>query len=255
MSAHRSLARMARTLQAFHRGFGEAGRDAHVVELPGVVASVCPAIGFRSIFNAAAYAEGGQLANALPTLRDEWAAAGVTACAVWAHESDLGTTKLLEDAGFRIDSTPTAMAAPIAAIEAPHGGVTIEPVRDLTELDAVLADAYGFPAGVVVYCFPRLLESFRCSLARDDAGRAVAALATVDADGDLGFTLVGTTNEARGRGFASELLRRAAVDAAARGCTTTSLQATAMGRGVYARLGYEPLGVYRLWEHRSPPPR
>jgi ribosomal protein S18 acetylase RimI-like enzyme len=245
---------MAATIGEFHRGFGLAGRDGRVLERPGVVASVCPAIGFRSIFNAAAYADAGALREALPELRREWESAAVNAWGVWAPGGDEETAALLTREGLKIDSSPVAMAAPVGAIGAPEGGVTVEEATDLAELDAVLAGAYEFPPGVMVYSFPGLIERFRCSVARDDRGEAVAALATVDADGDLGFTMVGTRPEARGRGFASELMCHAVAQAAERGCTTTSLQASAMGRGVYARLGYEDLGVYHLWEHRTPAP-
>jgi hypothetical protein len=45
-------------------------------------------------------------------------------------------------------------------------------------------------------------------------------------------------------------MRQALLDARERGCTTTSLQATAMGRPVYRRLGYRELGVIEMWERR-----
>jgi GNAT superfamily N-acetyltransferase len=254
MADHRDLRRMAMTIGEFQRAFALAGRDGRVFERPGVVASVCPAIGFRSLFNAAAHTDASMLRDALPGLREEWESSDVTSWGVWAHESDDEAADTLSHAGLKIDSSPEAMAAPQTSIAEPEGGVTVEAATDLTEFDAVLADSYDFPPGVMVWSFPALLERFRCSVARDDNGEAVAALATVDADGDLGFTLVGTCAAARGRGFASELMRHAVADGAKRGCTTTSLQATKMGRGVYERLGYESLGKYNLWEHRSPPP-
>ena len=54
-----------------------------------------------------------------------------------------------------------------------------------------------------------------------------------------------TLPEARGRGLATALMRQALLDAGERGCVTTSLQATAMGRPVYARMGYRDLGAAR----------
>ncbi|MEA2403901.1 MAG: hypothetical protein QOE08_548 [Thermoleophilaceae bacterium] len=254
MPDHRDLRRMAVTIGEFQRGFALAGKDGRVIERPGVVASVCPAIGFRSIFNAAAYTDAGDLGTTLPELRSEWESAAVNAWGVWAPAGDEDAAALLTDAGLKIDSSPMAMAASVDAIAKPEGGVSVEPASDLTELDAVLAGAYDFPPGVIVYAFPDLVERFRCSVARDESGEAMAALATAEADGDLGFTMVGTRPEARGRGFASELMRQAVAAAAERGCTTTSLQASAMGHGVYARLGYEDLGAYHLWEHRTPAP-
>lgn len=246
------LRRMAATIQAFSRGFGAGARDGRILELPGVVASVAPAIGFRSIFNAAAYTDVGALERALPTLRSAFDDAGVVAWGVWAHESDRRAAELLGGAGLRLDSSPTAMAARVRDVAPPDRGAIVERARDLVELDRVLAAAYEFPPGVMVHCFPGLLESFDCLIARDENGEPVAALATADQDGDCGVTLVGTDPAARGRGFAAALMCHAIAAAAQRGCTTTTLQATAMGRSLYARLGYRELGVFQLWEHRVP---
>ena len=39
-------------------------------------------------------------------------------------------------------------------------------------------------------------------------------------------------------------------EAAGRGRVTTSLQASKLGQGIYARLGYQPLGEIHLYERR-----
>jgi predicted GNAT family acetyltransferase len=63
-------------------------------------------------------------------------------------------------------------------------------------------------------------------------------------------TLVGTAPAARGRGFATAAML-CALDAAVReGCSSTTLQASAAGRPIYARLGYRELGAMQLWEKR-----
>jgi predicted acetyltransferase len=72
----------------------------------------------------------------------------------------------------------------------------------------------------------------------------------VEAKGDCGITLVGTTPEARRRGLASALTLAALRSAIDAGCTTSTLQATTMGAPVYAGLGYRSLGEMRLWERR-----
>lgn len=59
-----------------------------MLEYHGVVASVAPAIPFRSIFNSAAYHDAQQLTAALPRLTADYEASGITAWGVWAHESD-----------------------------------------------------------------------------------------------------------------------------------------------------------------------
>jgi GNAT superfamily N-acetyltransferase len=64
--------------------------------------------------------------------------------------------------------------------------------------------------------------------------------------------LVATLPEARGRGLATALMSHALLEARERGCTTTSLQSSARGRPVYARLGYREIGVVQMWERRQP---
>jgi GNAT superfamily N-acetyltransferase len=65
------------------------------------------------------------------------------------------------------------------------------------------------------------------------------------------ITLVATLPEARGRGMAGALIRRALADARERGCRTTTLVATRLGYPVYARLGYRDLGRLQMWERRK----
>ena len=76
-----------------------------------------------------------------------------------------------------------------------------------------------------------------------------------DLEGDCGIFLVGTIPEARGRGISTRLMKRALYDAASRGCTISTLQASQMGYPVYQRLGYRDLGRAQLWERRRHPGR
>ena len=245
---------MVATIQRFARGFGVSARDGRVLEVDGVVASAAPAIGFRSLFNAAAYTSVPALAAAVPKLQQAYDELGITAWGVWAHKSDAEAAGVLSAADLQLDSTPTAMAADIADIDVARADVTVERTHDLEAFDRVLAAAYGFPPGVIVYCFPKLLDSFRGYLARDAAGEPVATVGTVDCDGDCGINLVATVPPARGHGYASALMAYAVADGARRGCTSTTLQATAMARSLYARLGYRDFGTMQLWERRRETP-
>jgi predicted GNAT family acetyltransferase len=65
-----------------------------------------------------------------------------------------------------------------------------------------------------------------------------------DHDGDCGIYNVGTVEAYRRRGLATALTARMLRDAAARGCTTASVQATPMAEGVYASAGFRDLGRY-----------
>jgi predicted acetyltransferase len=84
-------------------------------------------------------------------------------------------------------------------------------------------------------------------------GAPVASVLALDTEGDCGIYAVAAVPEARGRGFVSALMTHAMVDAQERGCQTTSLEATQMGRPVYERLGYRPLGALGMWERRVGP--
>jgi len=79
-------------------------------------------------------------------------------------------------------------------------------------------------------------------------GRAAACAASVVHEGDVWFALVATRPGHRGRGLSTELMRSALREARAGGCTSKSLEASADGRPVYARLGYRDLGETQLWE-------
>ena len=65
-----------------------------------------------------------------------------------------------------------------------------------------------------------------------------------DHDGDCGVMSVSTLEPGRRRGLATALTARQLHDALARGCTTASVQSTAMAERVYARVGFRNLGRF-----------
>ena len=54
----------------------------------------------------------------------------------------------------------------------------------------------------------------------------------------------------RSERLASTVLAHALHEAQERGIKTTTLQASRQGQGIYARLGYRPLGEIHLYEKR-----
>jgi GNAT superfamily N-acetyltransferase len=64
---------------------------------------------------------------------------------------------------------------------------------------------------------------------------------------DCGIYAVGTIALWRRRGLATALMEHVLTDAWRRGARTASLQSTRMGRGLYASLGFEPVGRYEEW--------
>jgi GNAT superfamily N-acetyltransferase len=149
---------------------------------------------------------------------------------------------------MRLDSSPTAMGCELDdSIPAVTG---VETLRDLAVFDAVESAAWEFPAGALAEGMPGVLDEFHCYLARDAGGAPGAIVGTLHHRGDCGVTLVATTPAARGRGLATAAMQHALRAAAADGCTTSTLQATAAGRPIYQRLGYAEFGAMELWEMR-----
>jgi GNAT superfamily N-acetyltransferase len=74
---------------------------------------------------------------------------------------------------------------------------------------------------------------------------------TVDCDRNADVEWVAVVPEARGQGLSGRLLAHALVDAAERGAETTTLVATRLGRPVYERLGFRPIGAFQMWERQA----
>jgi GNAT superfamily N-acetyltransferase len=73
----------------------------------------------------------------------------------------------------------------------------------------------------------------------------------MDTDDEASVVLVATDPGLRGRGLSTRLLGAALGEARDRGMRTSSLQASAAGEPVYARLGYRSFGRMHMWERRS----
>lgn len=232
-----------------------AGTGSRVHECDGVVAQVSPAVPGSSLFNSVTYRDPAALAAALPELAAMYAAAGVRAWAVWIHESDAEATALVRGAGHVLDSSPEGMGCSLEELLAPEGveGLQFTDAPSAEDLQVVLAHGYGMP-----------LEACRRAVAEVPKGTGtIVGLAHLDgvpvstvqvtiAGRDAGVYGVATVPDARGRGFARRLQYVLLQRARELGARTTTLQASAAGRGVYAALGYRSFGPMNLWEQREP---
>ena len=248
-SWERNLERMALSLRAWQRAVGASAAGGAVLEMDQAVASVVPATPTRSMLNAAAGPRGMPWdRSVVDRLGVAYEEAGIRVWGIWVHEDDAGG---LGDAGLVIDSRPAAMALDLSELSAarPADGVTVEAVRDLSVLAQPLGAGYGFPPELLTSGLPGLLDHTRGWVAFAD-GEPAAGLVIVDCDGDAGVFMVATAPEFRGRGAASSALYRALLHAREEGSLTSTLQSSAMGHSVYARLGYVDLGAYLLWERR-----
>jgi ribosomal protein S18 acetylase RimI-like enzyme len=240
-----------RMLDSMEDFFPRGSEDA--VRRDGLVAAVTPSLPERSVFNSVVYRDPAVLHEALAELARAYDDAGVHAWTVWVPRRDTEVAETLKRAGHVHDAEPEAMAAPLEEIDLGQGAEGLDWDRGSHLVPAmadVLEEAFHWPLGPVAELQAWMEHVY---VAQVD-GEPAACVAAYDHGGDCSIWNVGTREAARGRGLASGLLRQALIDGFERGCETTSLQATQMGRPVYARIGYRSLGPLDMWERRRPGP-
>ena len=234
--------RLVASLAEWTRGLDGASEGARVIERDGVVASVIPAASERSVVNSVVYEDAAGLARAY----DELEAAYEEAWTVWVPDHDEEAAALLAERGHVLDADPEAMVLDLDGIERPPEPEAFDSAADPGEIGVLNDEAYGTPGS-----FTRALAGLapRDGLYSYTAGPG-ACLLTMDHEDDCSIWFVATEPAARGRGLAGALMGHALVDARERGRTTSTLQATDLGRPVYERLGYRSLGEIQMWERR-----
>ncbi len=251
-------ARHGASQRALYAAVTPATAGGRVLELAGgaVQAAITPAVPGVSLFNAVVYDDGAALLGARDELSAVYDGAGVQAWTVWVRPGDEAVAAGLRAAGHVHDGRPLLMGAVLGAMDLdPRGDVDldVDPAPSFTVLADLNDAAYGVPGGTFAPAVAGLGDAGPRAWVARAGGRPVATLSLALHAGDAYVWLVATAPEARGRGLASELLRsalRAARDEA--GAATTTLEATAMGEGVYRRLGYRELGRLGMWERRVP---
>lgn len=235
-----------RLLDSMEVWFAEIAED--LIRHDGVLASVCPSIPDRSVFNSVVYRDREAMIRRIPELARAYDEAGVRAWTVWVPRAHAPVATALENAGHVLDATPEAMAAPLGELDLGRGadGLDWTAPGDADEMCSILEEAFHWPLAPAAALMRSLEHVY---VARLD-GAPVACVAALDHAGDCGIWNVGTREAARGRGLAGGLMRQALRDARERGCQTTSLQATQLGRPVYRRIGYRELGPIDMWERR-----
>ena len=245
-------ARHVAGIREFNRMVCESLGNARLLELEGVAAAVVPLVPERCDPNTAVYDDAHGLARSLGPMAAAYREAGVEAWRVWVPPGDHLARRLLRRAGYRLSDEPLAMSRELDGVRRPPEDALGEWTRDGDPAAmAEIADA-AFESGTT---FRRAYSN----LPRDRAhihlasvdGKPVSCVATSDTDGNCSVDMAATLPEARGRGLSSALLGHALADAAARGCRTTTLLSSEMGRRVYERLGYAPFGAFEQWEAHS----
>lgn len=243
-----------RAMRDWLRWLGSASAGARTVERTGLTASVVPAVPERSIANGVVYERGDDLIAAYEELRAAYDDAGVAAWTVWVPDFDAGVVAELERRGHAFDGEPLAMVLELERLRAPdREDLDWDTDASPEEMGALNDLAYGLEAGEgMAAAFgpapPELgMRRYRARV----GGELACVLATMDHADDTGIYFVATHPERRGARLASRLLGLALIEARRRGQRTASLQASAMGAGLYRRLGFEDAFRLLMYERRD----
>jgi len=137
-----------------------------------------------------------------------------------------------------------------------QGELRVAPVdgaRSIGEFGRTAFAAFGFPEdGAAAVMTPRLFEDPAVHAYVGYLGDEPVCTSLLYVTGaTAGIYWVGTLPAQRGRGFGEVMTAHAARQGFARGCDHASLQASAMGRPVYERMGFRQNRDYRNFE-RAP---
>ena len=144
----------------------------------------------------------------------------------------------LRGRGYTVDTTTRAMGMSLAEIAARGPDADVAAAGWTDHLDHL--EAVGVPEGLLRGADPTAFHVVTGRAGGEDVATAIA----IDHDGDCGIFNVSTFEEARRRGLGTAMTLRLLRDAAARGCTTASLQSTGIAERVYAAAGFRDLGRF-----------
>jgi GNAT superfamily N-acetyltransferase len=239
-------------MRHFCRLMGRASDGARVLERPGIAAAVVPACSERAVVNSVCYERPGALAEAYDEIASAYAEIGAN-WTVWVHHGDREAADLLERRGHVLDAQPEAMARELGGVQRPPDGGLPDwtAAGRIADVGWINDRSYPFGTDSLSRALALFPEDEAHIYTASDAGRPVACLMTVDCDRNADVEWVAVVPEARGQGLSGRLLAHALVDAAERGAETTTLVATRLGRPVYERLGFRPIGALQMWERQA----
>lgn len=217
--------------------FAAGTEDAAVLRTPGVAAAVFPVGPERAIYNNAVLERDlSDRRGAVIAMEDAYSAAGIASFAAWAHETDTPMIEELERRGYACNEVTRAMAMSLEDLVAPAPPLELrEPSWPEYQAFLQLVDV---PPGLLSGIDTAKLDVV---MARLD-GTDVATGLSFDHHGDCGIFNVATLPWARRRGVGTAVTTHLLHAARRRGCTTASLQSTAIAERVYGALGFKDLG-------------
>ena len=231
--------RGAATLLSSWQEYARGSAGAALKRLNGVSAAVFPSDPERGVYNNALFDRDlgrTERAAAVDAMAAAYRSAGIDRYAAWVHESDQGMRAELSGRGYAIAESTLAMGMSLGAISLTLPEVELGPL-DWPEYLEYL-QIVGAPACLLSGADP---SPFHTLVARH-AGENVATAIAFDHHGDCGIYNMSTLETARRQGLGTALTARHVHDAVERGCSTASLQSTAMAERVYAAVGFRALG-------------
>ncbi|MEX1142029.1 MAG: GNAT family N-acetyltransferase [Thermoleophilaceae bacterium] len=243
--------RLIASLAQWSRNIDGASAGMRTIERDGAIATVAPAAPERAVVNDVVYWDAAGLESAYDEIAAAYDEAGIQAWTVWVPETEPGVADMLAARGHVLDSDPEAMILDLDAVERPPLPPGFTTDVDASTIARINDVAYGLPGS-----FERALSGMRRGedvhlYAAGDGDEPSSCLMAFDHGGDCSIWLVATLPQARGNGLARALMGHALADGRERGCTTSTLEATDLGRPVYERLGYRSLGEIQMWEKRA----
>ncbi|XXF78416.1 GNAT family N-acetyltransferase [Myxococcaceae bacterium GXIMD 01537] len=245
-------ARMRENLVAFRYRLRARSSLRHLA-LPGVHAFALPDQPKALRRQHVLYESAPALDRALETLSAFFRDLGIGAWRVSVPTGDTEAARLLALAGLRAEDTQTAMGCLLEGPTVAPPTLALEEPEELEELLALNAEAFGEPAGVLQMWREPPRERLFPLLVRE-GGRLLAGGLAHDEGDTTGIYLVATSEAARRRGLASEVMRGLMSAAHTRGRVAAVLQTTTQGHGVYRRLGFRDVDTWTNWVHRASAP-
>jgi ribosomal protein S18 acetylase RimI-like enzyme len=232
-------------LQVLLGGHAGPGR---VIEREGLVASVVPAAPDSPTLNAAVAIDPDAGPRHLAELRRSYEHAQIRRWGVWLDGGATEAAEQLTRAGMLVSASSPGMGALLDHAtthpdDEPH-------TADLATVGRVNDLAYGNFDGRLERTLTPLPNGVLSAYRADYDGQPAAVALALHHNHDCGVSFVATIPQARRQGLATAVMRQALRDAIAKGCTTTTLQATDVGERLYENLGYRRLCAMQLWELR-----
>jgi ribosomal protein S18 acetylase RimI-like enzyme len=164
---------------------------------------------------------------------------------------DPDTQQVMQELGLQTaDQMPGMVLNPVAEIPAPPNDLTIADwdAASLPTHNEIIAASFGMPLQLANDLMtPALLNSATNGYLGYVHGRPVATSALIASDGVADVYNVATLPAYRGRGIGEAMTWHAVRKGVEAGCVIGSLQASAMGQPVYARMGFRTIAPYESY--------